>query len=401
MLKMAAYRIAYAALLAAALAFSQIYAGHLSSVVLITVLILPLVSLIMAVIVRFSLKLAFDCTPVTVERGTEVKARLTVKNRSPFPCSSLFITASLSDPEDQRGSKLIFSLGMLQTKQLNFIYPSNFRGEFEITVSKVCIYDILKIFKLKKDVDFKKSVLVVPKIYNPMGFGGSDLVTEEEAAAQTSDYSGGERSFVRKYNNGDDIRKIHWKLSSKQEDYMVWTEIKNRFQSAVVFCDLSRYSDDKVRNAKNADAVIEIGLAACFYNIRQGRECVLAYYSEEYGKTCFMPVSSIKELYDTAILTASIQGYKGEPSLESESEKLFSQNENPPATLLITCDGSESLVRTAKKITAYSEVSVILVGNPRGTVENSLNSLKKVRFSSIDLNIDSEKISKALSHIYQ
>ena len=81
---MTAYRIAYAAFFAAALAFSQIYAGHLSSVTLITVLVLPFVSLFIAAIERFALKLVFDCASVTVERGTEVRVQLTVKNRFIF-----------------------------------------------------------------------------------------------------------------------------------------------------------------------------------------------------------------------------------------------------------------------------------------------------------------------------
>lgn len=397
---MAAYRIAYAAFLAVALAFSQIYAGHLSSVTLITVLALPFVSLFIAVIERFALKLVFDCTSVTVERGTEVRVQLTVKNRFVFPCSSLFITASMPDIEDKREAKLIFSLGMLQTKQLNFIYPSNFRGEFEISVNNAYMYDILKLFRLKKSFNYKKRVLVVPKIYNTFGGNDCNLTTEEETIIQTSDFSGGERSFVRKYNNGDDVRKIHWKLSSKQEDYMVWTDVKNRFQNAVVFCDVSEHFDNKVKNAKGIDTVLEIGLAACLYNIRQGRDCIFAYYNKEYEQTDRIHITSMEDFYRTAMTVASINSYKGEPSLESEAKKLFIQNENPPATLLITCDNSENLVRLSKEISAYSEVSLILAGKTEETVENSIKALKKVRFMSADCDITNEKISEMMSQVY-
>ena len=397
---MTAYRIAYAAFFAAALAFSQVYAGHLSSVTLITVLALPFFSLIIAVIERFALKLVFDCASVTVERGTEVRVQLTVKNRFVFPCSSIFITASMPDIEDKREAKLIFSLGILQTKQLNFLYPSNFRGEFEISVNNAYMYDILKIFKLKKSFNYKKSVLVVPKIYNTVGGGDCGLTTEQETVLQTSDFSGGERSFVRKYSNGDDIRKIHWKLSSKQEDYMVWTDVKNRFQNAVVFCDVSEYSDNKVENAKGIDAVLEIGLAACLYNIKQGRECIFAYYSKKYEQTRRILITSMEEFYTAAVTAASIKSYTGEPSLELEAKKLFNQNENSPATLLITCDNSENLVWLSKEISAYSEFSLILAGKAEAAVENGIQALKKVRFASADCNITQEKISEMLSQIY-
>ena len=52
---MAVYRFAYIAALAAAVVFSQAYAGHLSSVMLITLAVLPVVSFIFT----FTAKIAF------------------------------------------------------------------------------------------------------------------------------------------------------------------------------------------------------------------------------------------------------------------------------------------------------------------------------------------------------
>lgn len=399
-LKMAAYRIAYAALLVAALAFSQIYSGHLSSVLLITVLALPFASLFMAVIGRFALKLSFDCNPVTVERGTEIKLQLTAKNMFVFPCSTLFVTASMPDIEDKRKAKLVFSLGILQKKQLNFVYPSNFRGEYEISVDKAYIFDILKLFKLTKSFDLKKYVLVIPRVYDT--FGGSDysLSTDEETVIQTSDFTGGERSFVRKYNNGDDIRKIHWKLSSKQEDYVVWQEVKNRFKDAVVFCDTAEYSDDKVINAKNTDSVLEIAIAACLHNIRQGRDCIFAYYSKEHEQTHFIPVTAMEDLYRAVRAAAAIKSYKGSPEFSYEAKKLFSQNESVKGTLLITCDSSEKIVQLSKDISAFSEFSLILAGKASKSTKDSIKALKRVRFVSVERENIELEISNVISQIY-
>lgn len=396
---MAASRIAYAALLVASMAFSQIYAGHLSSVVLITVLALPLASLLMAVIQRFALKLELDCSPITVERGTEVKLQLTVINRFVFPCSTLFVTASMPDIEDQRDAKLFFSLGALQKKQLNFIYPSNFRGEYEITVHKAYIFDILKLFKLRKSFELKKYILVLPKIYNTLGGNEYSPSTDEETVVQTSDFTGGERSFVRKYKDGDEIRKIHWKLSSKQEDLMVWQEVKNRFQNAVVFCDTAEYHGDSVKNAKSLDTVLEIGLAACLHSIRQGRGCVFAYYCKEYEQMNFIPVNAMDELFRVSRAAAAIKGYKGSPAFYEQAKKLFNQNENTPQTILITSDNSEELVRISKDISVISELSLILAGKAEKSTEERIKALKRVRFSSLERERLDSDISEVLSRV--
>ena len=397
---MAACRIAYAALLVAALAFSQTYSGHLSSVFLITILVLPIVSLLMAVIVRLALKLEFDCSTVIVERGTEVKLQLTARNMFILPCSAMYITASMPDVEDQRDAKLIFSLGLLQKKQLNFIYPSNFRGEYKITIDKVYIYDILKIFKLRKTFDLKKHVLVVPKMYNTAGSSEYSLSTNDETEMQTSDFSGGERSFVRKYNDGDDIRKIHWKLSSKQEDYVVWQEVKNRFRDAIVFCDVSEYFDDPVKNAQYIDTVLEIGLAACMHNVKQDRDCVFAYYNKEYSRLHCLPVTSRGEFFLAVKTAAGIKGYKGEPKFSEEAKKLFANNENTPQTVLVTSDSSERLIQLSKDISALSDFSMILAGKTSKEIEESIKAMKNVRFASLERDRLDSDISEVLSKIY-
>lgn len=64
-------------------------------------------------------------------------------------------------------------------------------------------------------------------------------VGDDENENQALNSVKGERSFTRKYAEGDDVRNIHWKLSSKQEDYMVWQNAENLSSRAAVLCDLT------------------------------------------------------------------------------------------------------------------------------------------------------------------
>lgn len=397
---MAVYRIAYAALFVSSLAFTQIYAGHLSSVVFITVLVLPFVSLIMVIIQRFALKLTFDCSEVCVERGNQLKMQLVAKNRFIFPCSTLFVTASMPDIADRREARLIFSLGILEKKQLNFIYPSNFRGQYEITVNKAYIFDILKLFKLRKTFNFKKNVLVVPKVYRAAGSSDISAAADEETVVQTADYTGGERSFVRKYNDTDDVRKIHWKLSSKQEDYMVWQEVKNRLIDSVVFCDLSQHFDDEVKNAGYIDAVLEVGLSACLYNLKQGRECVFAFYNKEYEQIQYFPVKTMDDFYGSVFLAASAKSYDGEPSFFDEARLLLGETELSAQPLLVTGNSSPEIAERIKDLSLNGNVSVVVVGSPEKQTENYIKSLKTVKYFSVEKNDIEGKISQIMSQIY-
>ncbi|MCH5200217.1 MAG: DUF58 domain-containing protein [Oscillospiraceae bacterium] len=388
---MATYRIIYGIVLAAALAFSQMYAGHLSSVILITVLVLPCISLIMTVISRFAFKLRFDGKREVLCKGSELYIRIPVSNRFIFPFSSAVIEASMPTNQDNKRAVMVFSLAPLQSRLLKITVPLTYRGEYDFTLERVVFWDMFRIFKIAKKLKLSKKVLVVPRLFEVQG-GQTDFTSAEDDTRFVSVNSeAGERSFVRKYTDGDDVRRIHWKLSSKQEDYMVWQNTKGQASEISVLCDMTNFGADR------ADAIIEAGLAVCLYNLKSGKVSALYCYDRKLSGTRAMPIHIPEALYAAQEETATLCTYEPEPYFPAWARSVFSEKggeDSSAAVVLITCTVTPDLAKLVEELSAESPVAVLLTGGSEG--EHRLSRLKNVRHAVMNPENIQNEISKAI-----
>ena len=384
---MAVYRIIYGILFAAALVFSQSYAGHLSSVILITVTILPCISLFMAIVCRFAFHLHFDDNDEVLCKGEELYIKIPVSNRFIFPFSSAVIEATMPTNLDNKKASMVFSLAPLQRRMLKVTVPAKYRGEFDFTLDRIVFWDMFRLFKITRKLKLRKKVLVIPRLFNVQGGQADFSSSADETKFTAVNSSSGERSFVRKYTDGDDIRRIHWKLSSKQEDYMVWQTTKGQASEISVLCDLTEAGADK------ADAIIEAGLAVCLYHLRCGKTSALCCYDQEIKDTRQIHIALPEALYAAQEETARLSTYEPEPYFPPWARGLLSGKESPEAVVLITHNADYALAKLAEELSAESPVAVLLVG---GGDPHLLSRLNNVRFAEISSDNIQNQISKAV-----
>ena len=388
---MATYRIIYGIVLAAALAFSQAYAGHLSSVLLITVLVLPCISLAMTVISRFAFKLRFDDKREVLCKGSELFIRIPVFNRFIFPFSSAVIEVSLPTAEDSKKAVMVFSLAPLQSRLLKITVPASYRGEYDFTLERVVFWDLFRLFKITKKLKLSKKVLIVPRLFDVQG-GQTDFASADDDTRFTAvNSAAGERSYVRKYTDGDDVRRIHWKLSSKQEDYMVWQATKGQASEISVLCDMTNAGADR------ADAIIEAGLAVCLYNLKSGKASVLCCYDRSLSGTRMMPIHVPEALYGAQEETAVLGTYEPEPYFPAWARSMLigsGGKDSSAAIVLITHTATPDLAKLVEELSVDSPVAVLLTGAGEG--EHRLTRLRNVRHAVINPENIQNEISKAI-----
>lgn len=397
---MAVYRFAYIAALVAAVVFSQSYAGHLSSVVLITIMILPLLSLVFTFIAKLSFSFRFDISEDTVEKNHSLRVRIYIKNHFIFPASTTYIKASMPGFSEKKDARLIFSLSPFQSKNLNLTYTAEYRGEYDITFDTVYFYDYLKIFRLKKKLNLHRKITVTPRIIDIDSGSGFMAVSDEENENQALNSSKGERSFTRKYAEGDDVRNIHWKLSSKQEDYMVWQNAENMSSHAVVLCDLTAFGDSEKERALYTDAVLEAGLALSLYNLKNDCNGVLSFYDGAAKLSRNFPIEHLSHLYGAAYIAAVITEYEGEPSFYEECKKHFTDNTRN-AAILITPHGDRELVKLAEELAAITDVRILLTGEAEEGVKRYMSTLRNVTVAEIDPSDISAGLNEAVRKLYR
>ncbi|MCM1054573.1 MAG: DUF58 domain-containing protein [Bacteroides sp.] len=398
---MAVYRFAYIAVLAAAAVFSQAYAGHLSSVILITVLILPIISLILTFIAKTAFSVSFDTSAEMIEKTKTLKVRVFIKNNFVFPSSSTYISASMPGLSEKKDARLIFSLSPFQMKNLNLTYTAEYRGEYDISFDAAFFYDYFKIFKLKKKLDMHKKITVTPRIIDAAADSGYFAASDEENENRAINSSKGERSFTRKYAEGDDIRNIHWKLSSKQEDYMVWQNAENLSSQSVIVCDMTDCGSSEKERAAHTDAVLEAALAVALYNLKNDCKSLISFYDSEGQKTENIPVEHMSHLYKAALLAATVSSCGDEPSFYTECKKHFTDNIGVKGTaVLITHHGDRALAALAEELSVFSDVLILIAGDTEKGVSNYMGSIRNVRLAELDPWNVAAELPAAVSKIY-
>ncbi len=397
---MAAYRFAYISLIVIAAVFSQVYRGPMSSVILITVLILPVVTFVINLIGRFAFTLSFEKNPVIIERGGQIRLQVTVKNRFIFPCSCVYITALTPDIGERKEARLVVSLGPLQKRVLNLSYDAKFRGEYEFSIERAYFYDFFKIFKLRKTFKCGNKVTVTPKIYD-IGTGrGLTAESEEESVLQSLDKLGSERSYVRKYGEGDEIKRIHWKLSSKQDDYMVWQTAKNHSDETRIVCDITRHGSDDRLNTFYTDCIFEAALAISLYNVRQKRDTLISFFNGEENNIREFPVSLLDDIYKTSEELAKVKNCEIGHSFAEEAEKPFSDREKSGDIILITHIVNNETAKLAEKLSGVKEFSLILIGEYEEEADRYIKKLNNVNYIIIDPDEFQNEIVKIVCRLY-
>ncbi|MCM1298060.1 MAG: DUF58 domain-containing protein [Firmicutes bacterium] len=439
---MAAYRLGYILLLLCGAVFSQVYAGHLSSVVFLSLLIMPVISLLLTLIQRFAFQLSFDGSLQKAERGDNLKFRITVLNRFVIPCSNVLITALMPGTLDKREARLIFSLCPFQKKNLYLTYGAEFRGEYECTLDKVFFYDYFKLFRIGKKLNITKKILIMPKLYDTDAAEPLSVSSDEESQVQLATALGSERSFIRKYADGDDVRKIHWKLSSKQEDYMIWQSAQSHTVENIIICDTgnvisiprtqepaekkenggskNRINPPKKKenerrgnktrppvfgaadrtNALYSDGILETALAVAFYNIKNDRKTYISYFDGKEKKRTLLPAGSLEQIYTAVEIAAGIKTYSGKPEFADEAKSVFLNNSGKGAVLITHCRDM-SIAKLAEELRALSEFALIIVGRPEENVRKYIENLSGVRFAVIDPENPSAEIPAAVKKIYK
>ena len=219
------------------------YGGPVSYGFFAAVTLVPFISLLYTLIVLFRFKIYQDVNRKNVVSGSISDFYITLQNEDFFTYSGIRITfyspfSTISGIDEDAEYELPPHSGIKKETSLFCKY----RGEYEVGVKKIIIRDYLKIFRLtfKNREPFRVNVL--PAVYRPVA-----LKTLENIDTASVDSLGGNTEpdvTVREYVPGDDIRKIHWKLTAASGKLLVRNTTGEEKQGIGIIMDPERYSQD-------------------------------------------------------------------------------------------------------------------------------------------------------------
>ena len=209
-------------LLAAFLLFIAISMGSPLALYLALTLFAALVlALVCTLCGMVTLRVSLTTDQTQVLRGEAASLRLNARLFSPLPLSPTVFTFRAPNGEED------YEVGYRQRYLGSFtfdeacVFPHV--GTFEYGVYSVCVRDALALFRFTRRVQLLDNMLVLPRVSDaePMPFSAGDEMDVQLEKRARDDAT--LPADVRAYQQGDDLRRVHWKLSVRRRQLMVRT----------------------------------------------------------------------------------------------------------------------------------------------------------------------------------
>jgi uncharacterized protein (DUF58 family) len=203
--------------------------------------ILPAVSALIARRSRYRLSCSRRLDPprVPASQPTVVTAR--VENISRLRTAVLLaedVTPS------SLGSRPRFVLDEIEpggSRELSYQIRSHIRGKFTIGPLRVRVADAFGLVEISRSFSMTSTLVVTPTIIPlPRAAAPSSWLGEGDGGMRTISAIGEDDAAPRAYQNGDGLRRVHWRSTARYGELMVRREEHQWRNSASVFLDTRR-----------------------------------------------------------------------------------------------------------------------------------------------------------------
>ena len=229
----------------------------------------------------------------TVQRGEDVALEVAVKYHGLIPIAPL--TVDVAAGPDRPAQQVTLS-GMPGSKQrLSLTFHAAHVGVTSPGVERVVISDLLGMFTAEKVPATRGGELIVlpqPFDVGALTYAAGDSGSESMARA-SEDISS--PTDVRTYQQGDALKKIHWKLSARKQELMVRRYEAPVMPDALVLLDSSKppRTADANAQADLRDALLETAASVMYQNVQTDHPAKLPIHGDhpiELDKGMGMPV---------------------------------------------------------------------------------------------------------------
>lgn len=232
-------------------AFTFYIDGEIGIILIFFMAFAPLVSLIFALYGRNRIKVNFDCDGY-VKKNNKLTVNVTIEKTGRFPLGIVQIATKASEVFIQENKLYKLSLAGADKKTFSYTVNAVTGGNGEISIDSVYSCGFLGFvkFRVTESLPLPKSVGVIPEI--PQIKSSSKLFRSIADAVLTSDDEENNDSAMlfsastspgyehREYIQGDPLKRINWKLSSKRDKLMVRLDEAVASVQPVIALDLYR-----------------------------------------------------------------------------------------------------------------------------------------------------------------
>ena len=252
---------AYFILVALIFVFHILYKGDLSFILLAFLVLLPVVLFLVISIQAAMLKISVSCQAKSMERGKPEVLKITLDNPTIFPiaaCRLKIRYKSFFPPDKPVSEKYSVTVPVSQRtrESVTVSFTPEHCGYVDISLKSVRISDMLGVSMLFRKTRFTDRIVVLPAIFPFDPDMEKSFAYSSDSDTFSSVKAGDDPSEIfelREYHDGDSMNRIHWKLSSRGESFIVKELSKPISSRVLILCDTGA-----CKNAESTDSVLDM-----------------------------------------------------------------------------------------------------------------------------------------------
>ena len=367
-------RITYLIVIVTTVLLIYLYEAPMTYIAFYTVLALPVLSFGLAVMSRRRFTVRESLSEESITKGDSVQYVFGVRNNGFLPCTSVRVrfksnsAAIVTDFADH-----FFSIGAYKSHRVIFNITAKYRGNFEVGVLGITMYDFLGLFRFEQKHDKTLNLTVRPRVLDIEGLplsnaeGGVDhsknFMAEEDYAVI---------SDLRKYQPTDGYKKIHWKASAKKNELISKNYQNHSRNLTTVIVDNSVIGGDEDTALATEDAILEGCVSALAYCSKRQHICSLYYMGGDEGQGVS---GSFNYLYDVAsVMTFGLYDDFGSYFVNYSKMQTYAEN-----LIVLTRSVSDQVFATAQTLrTLGNNVMVVYFAEPEGEDIKKINRLNDI-----------------------
>ncbi|MDE5583792.1 MAG: DUF58 domain-containing protein [Ruminococcus sp.] len=353
--------------------FYILYVWNFSLILLVIFTVLPVVMFITTLITKHLIKTDFAVQSKTTPKNSAFPVQLCVTNRSIFPVGKAEAHIEYYNIFNNQINEfeLLFPIQARNTQRITFQINSRYCGILKIRSAYINIYDPLRIFRFRTGKNISAEIAVMPEIHD---VSGSIVYTDrenEESSVFSENKAGDDPSEIfdlRDYTEGDKINRIHWKLSSKRDEFIVKDYSLPVDVPCMLFINLKCYEDSEY-TLPVFDTLVETLMSISQFLIENERIHTIVYYNatlKEFSEITVTSEEILASAVHNLILSVNDNLYCELP------ERYFQINSNislSSFTFITSVPGTPVLHYIEENIDADIRNAVIVVKSPESAVE--------------------------------
>lgn len=247
--------------------FASYFGGNISYALFYLAIFIPIISFLYTLYVYIRFKIYQSMDNRTVVKGDWNRYSLIIANEDLITFRNVKVNF-LYDKSTikQTGESMEYSLLPNDKRLMETKVRCNYRGAYFIGVDSIEVTDFLYLFSITYPLKSKLKVWVLPRVVHIEQLAIAPAVVDSKNPVRFSNAVEEELDTeVRRYNPGDNKKRIHWKASAKANELLSRQYHQKPKSEVILFMDLAKVREDELKAVIIEDKIIESTLAIANY----------------------------------------------------------------------------------------------------------------------------------------